>query len=561
VKWADRAGRRTGVSAAAKLLVTSLAVAAGLVAVQAGSAQASTAGIRGVNWADQRDNFVNGVLYPSGLSASDTYSSAATVANQVVGQLYSLTGANTVRIPINEPTVANYWGTYTGAIDTALTKGNVIFAYWAYTGGKPQNTTAFFQMWDKVVAQYGGNAQAYFEVINEPSGYSNTDLTNMYNTWLTRYPAVPRGRVVLDGAGLATNVSAVGNDSRLNGTLIAVHDYTFFVGNPYTSESAWANHLAGLVGGFASRTVATEWGAPMSPGSKNGVHYDTIDYSKSGGNYFNAYVRGISSELRALGMGSVYWPGLRDGDWYSMTTRTGSGADIRLSVPNQSGLARLQYAWGTVNTVSVTSPGNRTGTVGTPVTPVQITATDSDASQSLTYTASGLPPGLSISASGSISGTPTTAGTSSVTVTARDASGASGTATFTWTITGPSPSPSPSASPSASPSSSPGPTGSCHVSYAATEWPGGFTANITINNLGTSPVNGWTLTFTYPGDQKVSNAWNATVTQSGPAVTATNASYNGTIAPGGNATFGFQGTWTANDSPPTAFRVNGAACS
>src|SRR4051794_19171513 len=98
MKWWNRAGRRGLVPAMSTLLAVSLAIVGGMVALQAGPAQASTNGIRGVNWADQRDNFVNGVLYPSGLSASDTYSSAAIVANQVVGQLYSLTGANTVRI-------------------------------------------------------------------------------------------------------------------------------------------------------------------------------------------------------------------------------------------------------------------------------------------------------------------------------------------------------------------------------------------------------------------------------------------------------------------------------
>jgi hypothetical protein len=544
VKRLDGTGRRGLVSAAAKVLVGAVAVAGGLLAVHVGPAEASTSAIRGVNWADQRDNFVNGVLYVSGLGASDTYSSAATVADQVVGQLYSVTGANTVRMPINEPTVNSYWGTYTGAIDTALTKGNVILAYWAYTGGKPQNTSAFQQMWDKVVAKYGDNPRAYFEVINEPSGYSTTDLNSMYNTWLTRYSAVPRGRVILDGAGLATNVSAVGQDSRLNGTLIAVHDYSFFVGNPYTSETAWANQLAGLVGNYASRTVATEWGGPMSPGSKNGVHYDKIDYSVPGANYFDAYVRGVSSELRTLGMGSVYWPGLRDGDWYSMTTKTGSGAGIHLSLANASGLARLQYAWGTAGTVTVPGPGNQTGTVGTPVPAVQVTGTDATAGQSLTYTAGGLPPGLSISASGLISGTPTAAGTFSVTVTASDTAGTSGSATFTWTIIGPTPPP----------------TGSCHVTYTGSQWAGGFTADVVIGNTGPSAINGWTMTFTFPGDQKITNAWNATVTQSGTAVSATNAGYNGAIAPGGNATFGFQGSWSADNSSPTSFRVNGAAC-
>ncbi|ANZ41193.1 carbohydrate-binding protein [Lentzea guizhouensis] len=325
-------------------LLTSVLLVAGLLTAGAGTAQASTAGFRGVNWADQRDNFVNGVLHPSGLSASDTYSSAAAVADRVVGGLYAATGANTVRIPVNEPTVATYWGTYTGAIDMALTKGNVIFAYWAHTGGRPPNLAAFHQMWDRVIAKYGSHPNAYFEVINEPHGYSTTDLNNMYHDWLNRYSSVPRGRVVLDGAGLAQNVPAVGGDSRLNGTLLAVHDYSFFAG--YESETEWADHIGGYIGAYASRTIATEWGGAMGPGTKNGVYFDAIDYGVPSGSYMADYVRGVSTKLRSLGMGSVYWPGLRDGDWYSMTTRTGSGQNIALSLTNPSGLQQLRHAWG-----------------------------------------------------------------------------------------------------------------------------------------------------------------------------------------------------------------------
>jgi len=153
--------------------------------------------------------------------------------------------------------------------------------------------------------------------------------------------------VILDGGGYATNVAAVGGDSRLDNTLLAVHDYSFFVNPPYQSESQWAKHIAGFIGGYASRTIATEWGGPMSAGSKNGVNYGPIDYSvPNPSSFFTDYVRGVSSELRTLGVGSVYWPGLRDGDWYSLTSRTGSGSALTLSLVNASGLARLQYAWG-----------------------------------------------------------------------------------------------------------------------------------------------------------------------------------------------------------------------
>jgi subtilase family serine protease len=112
-----------------------------------------------------------------------------------------------------------------------------------------------------------------------------------------------------------------------------------------------------------------------------------------------------------------------------------------LGTPNGAPLAQAVCDGGTTtNTVTVTSPGNQTTTVGTAVS-LQIYATDSASGQTLTYSATGLPAGLSInSSSGLISGTPTTAGTDSVTVTATASTGTPGSASFTWTVTPASPS-------------------------------------------------------------------------------------------------------------------------
>jgi hypothetical protein len=86
------------------------------------------------------------------------------------------------------------------------------------------------------------------------------------------------------------------------------------------------------------------------------------------------------------------------------------------------------------NKVTVTNPGSQTGTVGTAAS-LQISATDSASGQTLSYSATGLPAGLSISSTtGLISGTPTTAADSTVTVTATDTTGATGSAAFTWDI-------------------------------------------------------------------------------------------------------------------------------
>jgi cellulase/cellobiase CelA1 len=99
------------------------------------------------------------------------------------------------------------------------------------------------------------------------------------------------------------------------------------------------------------------------------------------------------------------------------------------------------------------------------------------------------------------------------------------------------------------------------VTYARqSEWSTGFVAQVTIANTGSAAVNGWTLAFTFPGDQVIASAWNAAVRQTGAAVTATNLSYNRVIAPGTSTAFGFQGSWHTSDASPTAFTLNGAAC-
>ncbi|MFC4592273.1 extracellular catalytic domain type 1 short-chain-length polyhydroxyalkanoate depolymerase [Sphaerisporangium corydalis] len=121
----------------------------------------------------------------------------------------------------------------------------------------------------------------------------------------------------------------------------------------------------------------------------------------------------------------------------------------------------------------------------------------------------------------------------------------------------PTPTPTPTVSPSPTPTVSPSP---CGVVYTANSWNNGFTAEITITNRGTTPVNGWTVTWTWPGNQKVANAWNATVTQSGTQVTARDAGYNATIAPGAGTGFGFQASYSGTNTAPGQFTLNGAVC-
>jgi hypothetical protein len=125
--------------------------------------------------------------------------------------------------------------------------------------------------------------------------------------------------------------------------------------------------------------------------------------------------------------------------------------------------------------------------------------------------------------------------------------------------TGPSPSPSGSSpggpAPSASSSSSPPPGGSggrCTATYSlASSWRGGFQATITVANPGSAPITGWNVGWNYAAGQTVNQGWNATVTQLGTAVSATNAAWNGTIPGGGNTSFGLIGAYTGSNPLPT----------
>ena len=103
----------------------------------------------------------------------------------------------------------------------------------------------------------------------------------------------------------------------------------------------------------------------------------------------------------------------------------------------------------------------------------------------------------------------------------------------------------------------------CHVVYTPT-WQNSnaFGAMIAIENTGTTAINSWKLTWTFPNGQTITQLWNGAETQSGASVTVTNLSYNGTIAAG--ATYngaGFNGTWNGvTNTSPTSFAVNGTTC-
>jgi endoglucanase len=293
----------------------------------------------GVNWADARDNFVNGLLQLSGLdTTADTYATVQAKTTQIVSQFRTKLGANTIRIPINEPTVAGaWWNAYKAVIDTATAQGvKVMIAYWAYQNGKPDDEAAFKAMWQTVVSAYATNDLVYFDIHNEPYGFGSS-WNDEAAKWLGYFASLPKGRVIVAGTGYDDNVTAVGGDTRFAGYPLEFHIYGF-QHTAWTTQKQWTDAFNAAIGSYASRTIVGEWGDTMN----SGIDYDT---DASDGNNALSYVTTMASYVRGKGMGSCYWPGLRSGDGYSMTKLAISGTTLTLSVVNASGLDRLRWSW------------------------------------------------------------------------------------------------------------------------------------------------------------------------------------------------------------------------
>ncbi|MET9230168.1 cellulose-binding domain-containing protein [Lentzea sp. NPDC003310] len=105
------------------------------------------------------------------------------------------------------------------------------------------------------------------------------------------------------------------------------------------------------------------------------------------------------------------------------------------------------------------------------------------------------------------------------------------------------------------------PARTCAVAYRVTgQWPGGFQANVTLRNTGTAAFDGWTLRWSFPNGQVVTEMWNARARQSGAVVSAVNADYNPRIAPGESVVVGFNGSARGGNGVPGAFTVDGRPC-
>ena len=308
-----------------------IALAAVVPLLASSSGHADTSWVNGGNWADNRDNFQDGVIYPNGITSSTTAAQAAAVADNVAADDISL-GINFERVGINPATVSSNWTVVQAYVNELIADGQYVdLACWdgSDKDGVINNFSAWQSMWQTVDAVYKNNNSVYFEPFNEPHGYTTANLLNNVYAPFLSFITKSDDHLILDGTGYASDVTAVGADSRFNGCKLGIHIYPTWWGQ-YTTESGWENALATHVGSYASRTIVTEMGAP----SLSGLNYDV-----SSSDVDVCFIRGICQESRTLLMGMVYWPAHRANDGFTLF---GSPGGV---VSNPSLVDQLEYGW------------------------------------------------------------------------------------------------------------------------------------------------------------------------------------------------------------------------
>ncbi len=290
----------------------------GSVAVgDGGLLAAETAGLHCFNWADAGDNFQKGALVLTGLGATDSYDTVLASSNAIISGFQKVLSATAFRMPINETTVntATTWAAYKGIFDAAISQNmKVIVAYWLPPGSNHiADMTTWNTMWSTVVAAYGTNDLVYFDVFNEPSGYTAASFITLVQQWMTANPSVPANRVIV--AGTTTDIDVIQQGAALPNCLLSLHIYDSVGNTVVAAENALKTHA----GQYYNRTIVTEYtGASL-------------------------FLQGITTQMKAYGMGSCYWAGLEGTG--GVAKLSGTAPNYTVVVNNAANLTLIQSGW------------------------------------------------------------------------------------------------------------------------------------------------------------------------------------------------------------------------
>jgi hypothetical protein len=333
------------------LSIVAAILAASLYHATAKAQTLGTNGMQGMNWSNSTSNAVgvngDGLAWPDGMSGSDT-TSQAYAAGQTAGQAILTAGGYTVRMPITTAlTTGSNWTLYQNTINGVISKGvKVILCWWPASGNDVSNTTTWYAMWDAVNTVYGGTMNVRYEPINEPAAYDSTDLDNLYAAFLSRYSPA-NYKVILDGTGYASSVTAVGSDSRLANQMLALHVYSWYFSAPYSGGGAswqgYYNAVAAAVGSYAWRTVVTEIGVQTDGRSPSVPFWQQWDFDLQPD---QAVLSGALAWARDNSVATIAWSGINNTDLYHWFHSFSNLTEVNTQVTNM-----FRWGWKEQNAV------------------------------------------------------------------------------------------------------------------------------------------------------------------------------------------------------------------
>ncbi|MEU8383732.1 glycoside hydrolase family 6 protein [Streptosporangium sp. NPDC048865] len=117
----------------------------------------------------------------------------------------------------------------------------------------------------------------------------------------------------------------------------------------------------------------------------------------------------------------------------------------------------------------------------------------------------------------------------------------------------------PNPTPTPTPTPTPGVGKACTAAYKVTgSWQGGFQGEVAVRSSGSAALTGWTVRWSFPNGQSITQLWNGQHTQSGANVSVQNVVHNGNLAPGASASFGFTGNWSGSNGTPSSVSCTAA---
>ena len=260
-------------------------------------------------------------------------------SNIVLGAFTDLLQANSFRMPINEPTALDpWWNSYKAAIDAGIAKGmKVIIGFWAKDKGigKPVDNTRWYAMWKVVIDAYVSNPLVFYDIHNEPHGFTPAQWITQVNGWIAQFPNVPRQQIIVAGSGWDDNVGNVA--SSWPDLMMEIHNYAY---NGPTTTAGWKSNLLNRLGNAVSRTIAGEWAGQVVEDYTTGIE----------GNADKSFIVGTANTILENKMGSCWWAGaFAPSGGTSGTTlliQKGTGDTMTFTVNNQATLTYVQHSWG-----------------------------------------------------------------------------------------------------------------------------------------------------------------------------------------------------------------------